>query len=247
MQTNEQLACHLGEFTPGFFRLPGLRVGPESFGQRCRMGTGASGQRRQLGSIKEERPRFQLTSTMPLSGSSAEISELNDINSLEQLYRPRLLRYVALSVDDLDLAESITQDCIRKAFRRRDSFLGDCSVNTWLFGIANNLIRDQLRARKFQFWRKGQPIAVGLTDIALVAPSERRSPRNQSLTLERADLMQRALRELSANQRQVFLLQFMEEMNLEEISVVMGMPADIVKTHLHSAIAAIRTQFGGAR
>ncbi len=179
------------------------------------------------------------------NGSSQVISELDDINSLVRLYRPRLLRYVAFSVGDFDLAESITQDCLFKAFSGRDSFRGDCSVNTWLFGIANNLIRDQLRMKKFQFWRKAKATAVDIADIASVEPSGERSPEDQLLIRERANQVQRALRDLSTNQRRVFILRFLEDMDLEEISVVTGMPANTVKTHLHRAVTAIRTQLGG--
>jgi RNA polymerase sigma-70 factor (ECF subfamily) len=164
---------------------------------------------------------------------------------LVQLYRPRLLRYVAFSVGDFDLAESITQDCLFKAFSGRDSFRGDCSVNTWLFGIANNLIRDQLRMKKFQFWRKAKATAVDIADIASVEPSGERSPEDQLLIRERANQVQQALRDLSTNQRRVFILRFLEDMDLEEISVVTGMPANTVKTHLHRAVTAIRTKLGG--
>src|SRR6266567_2348875 len=181
------------------------------------------------------------------NGSSQVISELDDINSLVRLYRPRLLRYVACSVGDFDLAESITQDCLFKAFSGRVSFRGDCSVNTWLFGIANNLIRDQLRMKKFQFWRKAKATAVDIADIASVEPSGERSPEDQLLIRERANQVQRALRDLSTNQRRVFILRFLEDMDLEEISVVTGMPANTVKTHLHRAVTAIRTKLGGKK
>jgi RNA polymerase sigma-70 factor (ECF subfamily) len=149
-----------------------------------------------------------LASFIYLNGSSQVISELDDINSLVQLYRPRLLRYVAFSVGDFDLAESITQDCLFKAFSGRDSFRGDCSVNTWLFGIANNLIRDQLRMKKFQFWRKAKATTVDIADIASVEPSGERSPEDQLLIRERANQVQQALRDLSTNQRRVFILRF---------------------------------------
>jgi len=190
---------------------------------------------------------MMLPSIICLTGSGQTISELDDINSLVQLYRPRLLRYVTFTIGDSDLAETITQDCFLKAFRTRDSFRGDCSINTWLFGIANNLIRDQLRTEKFHFWRKARATAVDLTDIASLEPSGERSPEEQFLISERASQVQRALRDLSTNQRRVFILRFLEDLNLDEISVITGMPVNTVKTHLHRAITTIRAQLGGKR
>jgi RNA polymerase sigma-70 factor (ECF subfamily) len=190
-------------------------------------------------------PRHANRSIIP-SGSSHAISELNDIDALVHQYRPRLLRYVAFSIGDQDLAESITQDCFLKAYNGRDSFRGDCSVKTWLFGIANNLIRDQVRVKKFQFWRKVRAAAVDITDIASVLPGEQRSPETVMLLRERAQQVQSALLDLSVNQRRVFLLRFMEEMDLEEIARTTGMPPNTVKTHLHRSVTAIRKQLGGS-
>ena len=101
------------------------------------------------------------------------ISELDDIDELVRLYWPRVLRYVTFSIGDRDLAESITQDCFLKAYKGRASFRGDCAVSTWLIGIANNLVRDQLRLKKFQFWRKANATLAGHHGTRVV-PAQRR-------------------------------------------------------------------------
>ena len=58
--------------------------------------------------------------------------------------------------------------------------------------------------------------------------------------------MKEALNSLSVNQRKVFLLKFFEEMTLDEIATMTGMPINTVKTHLYRAVTAIRTQMGEA-
>jgi len=218
MQTNGQLACRPGAIAAGLVRIHNLQDGHGGFVQSYLSRTSAD--------------------------DSQVVSELDDINSLVQLYRPRLLRYVVFSIGDLDLAESITQDCFLKAFNGRHTFRGDCSVNTWLFGIANNLIRDQLRTKKFQFWRRARATAVDITDIASVIPGGERSPEDQILIRERTNQVQQALRDLSPNQRRAFILRFLEDMDFEEISVVMDMPTNTVKSHLYRAVTAIRTHLG---
>ncbi|WP_255550872.1 RNA polymerase sigma factor [Granulicella sp. dw_53] len=175
------------------------------------------------------------------------ISELEDIDTLVRLYEPRLLRYVAFSLGDQDLAETITQDCFMKAYAGRSSFRGDCSVSTWLFSIANNLIRDQLRTKKFQFWRKAHTRTVEITELASFLPSGASSPENTLLVKERTQQVKKALEDLSVNQRRIFLLKFSEEMDLDEISQSLGMPINTVKTHLRRAITAIRSRLGGTQ
>jgi RNA polymerase sigma-70 factor (ECF subfamily) len=175
------------------------------------------------------------------------IAELEDIDTLVKLYRPRLQRYVGFSLGDEDLAETIVQECFLKAYQGRAGFRGDCSVSTWLFSIANNLIRDQLRTKKFQFWRKARAQAIDISELASFLPSGASSPETILLVKERAKRVVEALGGLSVNQRRVFLLKFSEEMELDEISKTIGMPINTVKTHLRRAVMAIRAELGGER
>ena len=56
------------------------------------------------------------------------ISELDDIHELVKLHQARIRRFATYSTGDPDLAESITQDTLLRAYRGRDKFRGDCSV-----------------------------------------------------------------------------------------------------------------------
>jgi RNA polymerase sigma-70 factor (ECF subfamily) len=174
------------------------------------------------------------------------LSELDDIDALVRTYRPRILRFVAFSIGDADLAESITQDCFLKAWNGRASFRGDCSVNTWLTSIALNLVRDQQRLQKFRFWRQARATAIDITDAASFLPSGESSPESRILARERAAQVNDALQGLSPNQRQIFLMRFTEEMELAEIASAMRMPVNTVKTHLHRALKSVRAQVANA-
>jgi RNA polymerase sigma-70 factor (ECF subfamily) len=173
------------------------------------------------------------------------LTELDDIDALDRVYRARLLRFVAYATGDQDLAETIVQDCLLKAYNARASFRGDCSVSTWLTHIANNLIRDHQRTRKFQFWRKVQKTAPDLTEMSHLLPSRESSPESQILAHERAQMVSAALESLSQKQRTVFLMRFIEEMDPQEISEATGMQINTVKTHLHRAVKAVRLKLGG--
>lgn len=173
------------------------------------------------------------------------ISELDDIDELVRLYRARLLRFVSFSIGDPDLAETIVQDCFLKAYRARESFRGDCSVQTWLTGIALNLVRDHQRTQKFQFWRKARKTAVNVSDVATKLTANQSSPEAQLLAQEQARRVGEVLQELSLKQRTVFLMRFQEEMEIAEIVAATGMHVNTVKTHLHRAVKAVRERVGG--
>ena len=174
-------------------------------------------------------------------------SELDDLESLVRTYRPRVLRFVAFSVGDADLAESITQDCFLKAYNARDRFRGDCSISTWLTSIAVNLIRDQQRLQKFRFWRQARATAIDVTDAANFLPSHESSPESRLLVKEKASQVFAALQTLSPNQRTVFLMRFAEELELSEIAAITNIPVNTVKTHLHRALKSVRAQVRAAQ
>jgi RNA polymerase sigma-70 factor (ECF subfamily) len=182
---------------------------------------------------------------VPAAGQTA--SELDDMDTLVRTYRPRLLRFVAFSLGDADLAESITQDCFLKAYNARDRFRGDCSLNTWLTSIAVNLIRDQQRLQKFRFWRQARATAIDVTDAANFLPSHESSPESRLLLKEKAAQVYAALQNLSPNQRSIFLMRFSEELDLSEIAAITKIPVNTVKTHLHRALKSVRSQVSAAQ
>lgn len=181
---------------------------------------------------------------MALSSREQHVSELDDVETLMRLYKPKVLRLVAFSLGDRDAAESITHDCFLKAHATRAQFRGDCSASTWLMRIAFNLVRDHTKSLKFRFWKTVAASAVDVEDLGHYVPSRASSPEAQLLAREKVQMIQVALKKLSSRQRSVFVMRFVEEMDLGEIAEATGMPVPTVKTHLYRAVAEIRNEFG---
>jgi RNA polymerase sigma-70 factor, ECF subfamily len=184
------------------------------------------------------------STVLRFAGKERAATELDDIDQLVHRYGARLLRFVAFSIGDQDLAQSIVQDCFMKAYNARDNFRGDCSVQTWLNRIALNMILDHQRTQKFRFWRSFRRTAVDIAEIASTLPSQASTPEKDLLRQERAAQVAKALESLSFNQRTIFLMHFQEGMNIPEISSAIDMSANTVKTHLHRAVKAVRERIG---
>jgi RNA polymerase sigma-70 factor (ECF subfamily) len=178
------------------------------------------------------------------AGKERAATELDDIDQLVHRYGARLLRFVAFSIGDQDLAQSIVQDCFMKAYNARENFRGECSVQTWLNRIALNMILDHQRTQKFRFWRSFRKTAVEITEIASTLPSGASTPERDLLKQERVAQVAKALESLSFNQRTIFLMHFQEGMNIPEISSAIDMSVNTVKTHLHRAVKAVREKIG---
>jgi RNA polymerase sigma-70 factor (ECF subfamily) len=185
-----------------------------------------------------------VTSVIPFVGQEREASELDDIEQLVHRYRARLLRFVAFSTGDQDLAESIVQDCFMKAYNARASFRGECGVHTWLNRIAVNLIRDNQRTQKFRFWKSFRKTALDVTEIASSLSAGSGTPEKSLLMREQVAQVAEALKALSFNQRTIFLMRFQEGMGIREISLATDISVNTVKTHLYRAIKTVREKIG---
>jgi RNA polymerase sigma-70 factor, ECF subfamily len=175
------------------------------------------------------------------------ISELDDIDALVRVYKPKVFRFVAFSISDRDAADSITQDCLLKAYLTRNQFRGDCSIATWLMRIAFNLVRDHTKSQKFRFWKSAAASAIDASDVSQYLPSGESSAEAQLIARERVQMVYKALQELSGKQRSIFLMRFVEEMDLPDIAAITGMTVPTIKTHLYRAVGAIRARLGAER
>jgi RNA polymerase sigma-70 factor (ECF subfamily) len=94
------------------------------------------------------------------------VAELQDFDKVVQIYWPRIFRFVLASVRDLEVANTLTQDCFWRAYRSRSGFRGESSLSTWLVHIAVNLVRDFGRNRRIQFWKRATSSSIDTRSIS---------------------------------------------------------------------------------
>jgi len=179
--------------------------------------------------------------TMPMADEEAG----QEFASIVASHRPQVFRFLLASTRDVDLAETLTQECFLKAHRNWSSFRGESSVLTWLMRIAINLEKDHWRNRRLQFWRLTRSNAVDADEAGDWLPSSESSPERQLLAREQVKQVWRAVEGLSERQRTVFLLRYVEEMEIAEIGRATGLSEGTVKAHLSRALGRVRRQLGG--
>jgi RNA polymerase sigma-70 factor (ECF subfamily) len=167
-----------------------------------------------------------------------------DFDRLVEQYRPRVLRFLYATLRDMDLAESLAQDCFWNAYKSRSSFRGDCSVHTWLMKIAVNLVRNHVQSRRFQFWKRIQN-----TDTVEMRewPDRGISPEESASIRQQVQSVWNATSSLSNRQRTVFLLRFLEDLDISEIAQTTGLTENSVKVHLFRAVRGIRKRLGASQ
>jgi RNA polymerase sigma-70 factor (ECF subfamily) len=124
------------------------------------------------------------------------------------------------------IADEIAEEAFVRAYLNLNSFRGGCKMSTWLFRIAYNCFYDSVRKR-------GREVELGAArDIA----SEDLAQCN-----ERQEELHSALKQLTAPQRDVILLFYMEDKQIREISQITGMNENTVKSHLRRAKQTMKT------
>jgi RNA polymerase sigma-70 factor (ECF subfamily) len=137
-------------------------------------------------------------------------------------------------------ADDVSAEVFRIAFERRDSFdLGAGDALPWLYGIAANLVRRELRGR-----------ARGYAALERLG-GRRELPGEPLLDIAsqidaRADLLELrdALLTLSMDELEVLLLVAWEQLSPTAAAAVLGIPAETARTRLHRARQRIRNHTG---
>jgi len=173
--------------------------------------------------------------------------ELQDFEVIVSRYWSSIYRFILASVRDVDASRSLTQDCFLRAYHKRDSFRGQAGYKTWLMKIAVNLVYDFERNRKHRFWKRVISSGIDSTEMRDHLPDVRISPEDQASMNEQVRMIWKVSRSLPERQRTVFLLRFVEDMDILEIAAATGMKEGTVKIHLFRALRTVRERLGVLR
>jgi RNA polymerase sigma-70 factor, ECF subfamily len=187
------------------------------------------------------------TALDPITMATTDEDAAQEFSRVVERHRPQIFRFLLASTRDLDLAETLTQECFLKAHRNWSSFRGESSAVTWLMRIAINLQKDHWRNRRMQFWRLTRTNSVDLDEASDWLPSTESSQEQKLLARERVSQVWQAVKGLSERQRTVFLLRYVEELELSEIAQTTGLSEGTVKAHLSRALGRVRAELGGKR
>jgi RNA polymerase sigma-70 factor (ECF subfamily) len=183
----------------------------------------------------------------PMTMATAHESAAHEFAQIVTKHRQQIFRFLLASTRDVDLAETLTQECLLKAHRNWAGFRGESSAMTWLMRIAINLQKDHWRNRRLQFWRQTRTNSVDSEEAGKWLPSGESSPEQQLLARERVAHVWQAVKGLSERQRTVFLLRYVEELEIAEIGRATGLSDGTVKAHLSRALGRVRAELGEKR
>ena len=147
-------------------------------------------------------------------------------------YRDRYARYATQMLGSQDAAEDAVQDALVTAFDRLAQCRDPDNFRGWFFLILRNrCFAERRRAKRRGELDLAAEAAVDSTELALEQA-------------ERVRAVQRALLELTAEQREVFVLKHVEDLSYEEIAARVGTGVAALKMRMHRAYDRLRTLLG---
>jgi len=155
---------------------------------------------------------------------------------LYRLYEKRVYQYVYTLVYDATLAEEVVGDTMLAVWRGAGTFTATSRVSTWILGIARHKAMDAIRRTG-----RHQQREVEL-DGAADVPNPQGRPDEGVMRDELASVTQRALLALSREHQEILRLVFYEELPYEDISALLGIPVNTVKTRVFYAKHRLKEQ-----
>ncbi len=145
-------------------------------------------------------------------------------------YKNRLMNVIGRMVQGTEEAEDIVQETFMRVYQHRDSFDFRHCFSTWLYTIALNLARNELRKRKrFKFF-----------DIFDLQGKEAEISVEMELPSNLPQVLERAIEGLPEKYKMAFVLRDVQELPYEEVAQIMNIPLGTVKSRVNRARSILK-------
>jgi RNA polymerase sigma-70 factor (ECF subfamily) len=141
----------------------------------------------------------------------ARRGDADAFGALYDRYQAEILRYLVNHVRDYATAEDLTQQVFLKAWQAIPRYeQRNVPFKSWLYRMAHNQMIDHFRTQRR---------TVDLDGVERAEPAE---AEQNVLAVERRRFLERAMKRLSADHREVLVLRFIMEESAAEIGEIMG-------------------------
>ena len=156
---------------------------------------------------------------------------------IERHYK-RIYKLAFQMLGNSEDAADATQETFVKAFEQLRHFRGASSFSTWLHRIAVNTCKDMMRRNRSIPFSQLQPENehTDFDPATLVEPN----PDEILAKRERAEMVWKALQQLSDEARQILVLCDMQGFSYAEVASILNLPEGTVKSRLHRARNAFK-------
>jgi len=186
----------------------------------------------------------------PLRLKKLDLAELSDEDVMErcamgseaafralvQRYRTRIMNLVCRFINDRDRAEEISQEVFLRVFRNRERYRKSGKFSTWIFTIAVNLTKNEIRSRvrhRGTFSLDAMEEESGGQGVTF--PDLKPLPDDDLNAHEIGHKVAEALRKIPARYREAVVLRDVEGLSYEEVGQILRIPGGTVRSRINRA------------
>lgn len=162
---------------------------------------------------------------------------------LLESYRDRVFNITYRMLGNRAEAEDVAQEVFITVFKTIDQFREESKFSTWLYRVAVNHCKNRIKylARRHDRDRdeldeNSQPANGAVSAHLLRTPQPDRALEGVQMEV----ILQKAIESLDDDHRIVVVLRDVEDLSIEEICEITGLPDGTVKSRLHRARLALR-------
>ena len=175
-----------------------------------------------------------------LMGRVAEDDE-RAFPELVRRFQGRVTNLVSRILNDRECADDLAQEVFVRVFVHRRNYRRGSKFSTWLFTIAANLAKNEIRRRvRKRNWFSLDALQEMVSDSAMVLadPTEGRETRMEREQLR--DTVARAIAAVPEKYRLSLVLRDIEGLSYEEIAQVLSIPGGTVRSRINRARAMLK-------
>jgi RNA polymerase sigma-70 factor (ECF subfamily) len=156
---------------------------------------------------------------------------------LVERYQGRLLNFIYRTIGDRERGEDLVQEVFIRVYRHLHRFDRSRKFSTWVYTIASNLAKNELRNRARNPLVLFQTIKKNWQDEERPLQFEDSASRPDDLYRRRhlRELVENSVAQLPEHHRQVFILRELEGKSYEEIAEITACNLGTVKSRLNRA------------
>ena len=148
-------------------------------------------------------------------------------------YKDPLLNFAYRFLGNVVEAEDVVQETFLRLYRKKHAYRQIAKFSTWIYTIASNLAKTELRKRKR---RKLVSISdMGYDDKEYEIEDVRADTERGADRALKEKYIQQAIDDLSPRFKQVIILRDIQELSYEEIGKIINAPLGTVKSRLNRA------------
>ena len=156
----------------------------------------------------------------------------DSFNYLVNRYKDKLTNFIYRFTSDIDSAQDLAQDTLLKVYINKDSYREIAKFSTWIYTIASNLAKTELRKIKRRQTYSESDLSTDDRKFVMHQPDQASFEDIEDTSVSGA-ILEKSLMELDDEFKNIIILRDIQELSYDEISKILKIPLGTVKSRIN--------------